>query len=67
MNTAVILWSLVFGSVGFGYFLYGKKQSNVIAKYTGITLMIFPYFVQEIIWIVLTGCILLAVPKFVKL
>lgn len=67
MNTAVILWSLVFGSVGFGYFLYGKKQSNVIAKYTGITLMIFPYFVQETTWIVLTGCILLAVPKFVKL
>ena len=29
-NTAVLLWGLLFGSIGFGFFLYGKRQKTVV-------------------------------------
>ena len=46
--------SLVFGVIGFAAFMYGKKHAVPVPMVTGITLMIFPYFVSEpwIIWAV---------------
>jgi len=35
MDTASLLWGLLFSSIGFGYFLYGKKQSSAT-----------PYFIR---------------------
>jgi len=62
-----MLWGLLFGSIGFGYFIYGKKQSHVVAKYTGIVLMVYPYFITNNVALVFVGIILLLLPKFVKL
>lgn len=67
MDMTTILWSVFFGSIGFGYFIYGKKQSHGIAKYTGITLMIYPYLIQNTTTLVIVGFMLLLVPKFLKL
>tara|TARA_R110000868_G_scaffold120477_2_gene319729 strand:- start:19581 stop:19784 length:204 start_codon:yes stop_codon:yes gene_type:complete len=67
MDTTVILWSLLFGSIGLGYFIYGKKQSHAVAKYSGIALMIYPYFVYNSTLLVIVGIILLLLPKFVKI
>ena len=66
MSTAVILWSLIFGSIGLGYFVYGKKQSNVVVRYTGVALMVYPYFIQDTVALPLVGVCLLLLPKFVK-
>jgi len=62
-----MLWGLLFGSIGFGYFIYGKKQSHPVAKYTGIVLMIYPYFITDNVALVIVGVILLLLPKFVKI
>jgi len=67
MDTATLLWGLLFGSIGFGYFMYGKKQSNTVARYSGIALMIFPYFISNTLMLVVVGVLLLLLPKFVKL
>lgn len=61
-DTAIIVWSLLFGSMGFGYFIYGRKQAHMVAKYTGIALIVFPYFVPSVYLLVLIGVILLALP-----
>lgn len=39
--------SLLVSSVGFGLFLYGKKQVRPPQLVTGLTLMIYPYFVAD--------------------
>jgi len=67
MDTATILWSLLFGSIGFGYFIYGKKQSHTVARYTGIALMIYPYFIPNNTALIIVGFMLLLLPKFVKI
>ncbi|WP_193163004.1 hypothetical protein [Microbulbifer hainanensis] len=67
MNTANLLWGLVFGSIGLGYFLYGKRQSNVAARLAGIGLMIYPYFFESSQALVLVGLGLMLLPKFVDI
>jgi hypothetical protein len=66
-STATILWALVFGSVGLGYFIYGRKQANVVVRYTGIALMVFPYFVSNVYALVAIGVVLLVLPHFIKI
>jgi hypothetical protein len=67
VSTASLLWGLLFGSVGLGYFLYGKKQKAVVPLVCGLTLMIFPYFIGNAILLVAIGAALTAVPYFLRL
>jgi hypothetical protein len=67
LNAAWLLWGLLFGSVGLGFFLYGKKQRIVVPLVCGLALMVFPYFVSNTILLVAIGIVLIAIPYFVRL
>ncbi len=67
MNTSLLLWGLLFGSVGLGYFTYGRKQRAVVPLACGLALMVVPYFVGTAWVLVLLGVVLVAVPYFVRL
>jgi hypothetical protein len=62
MGESTIWWGLLFGTLGIGYFVYGKRQRMVMALTSGIALMVFPYFVSNALLIVLIGALLLALP-----
>ena len=66
-NTAQLLWGLLFSSVGIGFFIYGRKQRQVVPLICGLCLMIFPYFVTSTLGLVATGAVLMAAPYFVRL
>ena len=66
-STSQLIWAMVFGSIGFGYFIYGKKQKAVVPLISGIALLIFPYFVSNLYLLVIVGMGLVAVPYFVKI
>ncbi len=57
---------VVFGAVGTGYFVYGKKQGNLWALLSGIGLCIFPYFVADFFLQLAVGTVLLALPFLVR-
>lgn len=63
---ATLLWGVIFGSVGMGYIVYGRKQSNGVALVSGIVLCVFPYFVSNWILLVAAGVLLMSVPFLVK-
>lgn len=67
MNEAWLLWGLLFGSFGLGYFVYGRKQKAVVPLVCGIALMVFPYFVTSTLLLVSIGGALLALPYFLKI
>lgn len=67
MNASTLWWGLLFGSIGLGFFLYGKKQRAVVPLFCGVGLMVFPYFVTGTAWLVVIGFTLMAVPYFVKI
>jgi hypothetical protein len=66
-STEVLLWSVLFGSIGIGYFTYGKKQRHKVASIAGIGLMLFPYFFTSTLLIVIVGVALMSLPYFIKL
>ena len=66
-STAVLLWGLLFGSIGFGFFIYGKKQKSVVPLITGIALCVVPYFIANVYAIVIVGVILMAIPFIVRI
>jgi hypothetical protein len=66
MNTSLLLWGLLFGSIGLGYFVYGKRQRVVMPLACGLALMAFPYFVSNTVLLVAIGLALMALPYFFR-
>jgi hypothetical protein len=58
---------LFFGSIGLGFFIYGRKQRAVVPLLCGLALMVFPYFVSNVMLLVGIGVVLVAIPYFLRL
>lgn len=61
-----LLLGVVFGSVGMGFFIYGKKQGTIVPLLCGLTLMVLPYFISSTLLLFVVGAVLVAVPYFVR-
>jgi hypothetical protein len=66
-NIPTLMWGIIFGSIGLGFFVYGKKQKVIIAILSGIGLMVFPYFISNIYIMILSGIVLVALPYFIRI
>jgi hypothetical protein len=51
--------SLIWGSIGFGYFIYGKKQQSLPAMVGGIVMIVVSYFVGSALAMSLIGILLM--------
>lgn len=65
-STAQIVWGIIFGSIGLGFFIYGKKQQVAMPMICGLGLMVYPYFVSNTLLLVLLGLMLCALPYFIR-
>lgn len=61
-----LMMGVLFGSIGLGFFVYGKKQKAVIPFVSGIGLMALPYFISNIYILILVCIGLIILPYFVK-
>jgi len=66
-NTSLLIWGMVFGIIGIGFFSYGKKQKAVVPLLSGVGLFIVPYFVSNVILLILIGIFLIILPYFVRI
>jgi hypothetical protein len=66
MDTSLLVFGLIFGSVGFGFFLYGKQQKVVAPLVCGLALMVVPYFISNVIALCVVGIALCAVPYYFR-
>ena len=66
-TTSQILWGVLFGGIGLGFFTYGRKQKAIVPLFTGIALFMLPYFIANVFMLVSAGVILMAIPYFVRL
>jgi len=67
VNEAALLWGVLFGSIGLGYFLYGRKQKSPMPFICGLLLMGYSYFLDSTLAIVVIGVVLIAIPYFIRL
>lgn len=61
-STSAFVTSLITGSIGYVYFIYGKRRQRPLFMGCGILLSIFPFLVDSVPISVLVGVILTAVP-----
>jgi len=61
-----LAFSVLFGTIGAGYFIYGKRQQRLIPLIAGIGLCAFPYFIPNSYAMVIVGAILTAAPWFLR-
>jgi len=66
MGTTLMV-AVLFSSIGAGYFVYGKKQRQVVPLLTGLALCVYPYFLSNGYAIVVVGILLTAVPWLIRL
>ena len=66
INPSAIAWGIIFGSIGLGFFIYGKKQGLFIPLLSGLGLMIIPYFIANIFILIVIGLVLVALPYFYR-
>jgi len=67
MNPNSIFVGMLTGAVGTGYLVYGKKQTKLVPAVCGILLMIYPYFTDNIWWLLIIGVVLIAAPWVIKI
>jgi hypothetical protein len=63
---AWLLWGLLFGSIGLGFAMYGRKQKAPVPLVCGLALMVFPYFVSNTLLLIGIGIALCAIPYFLR-
>jgi len=61
-SAPAIILSIIFGIIGTGYFIYGRKQSKMVPLLVGIALGVYPYFVSNIVMMLLIGLCLIFLP-----
>ena len=57
-SLAGLIGGMIFGSIGFIAFIYGKKMSEFKPMLMGILLMLYPYFVRNTVALYMTGVVL---------
>ena len=54
-SAGTLVASLIWGSVGMGFLIYGKKQTSAPALFGGMALVAISYFVASPIWMSLAA------------
>jgi len=56
--------SMIFGVIGMGYMMYGKRTSRIVPLAAGMLLCVFPYVVTNLYAMIAVGVALSVGPFF---
>ena len=66
MTVSLLMWGVLFGAIGLGFFVYGKKQGALAPLVCGLGLMVVPYFIDNTFALVAVGVVLVAAPFLIR-
>jgi len=66
MDAGYLFAALIWGSVGMGFFIYGKKQKSPVPLACGMILMGASYFARTTMSLSIFGCAVIAVIYILK-
>jgi hypothetical protein len=67
METTDIFLALIFGCIGFGYFMYARRTRNLVARYCGIAMILYPYLASSTLEMLAVSVGLMLVPRFIEI
>ena len=66
MDTNSLLLSFLFGTIGMGMFMYGKRAARLVPLGAGLALMLVPYFIPNLVLMAVVCCLLTATPWLLR-
>jgi hypothetical protein len=66
MDMNSLMLSLLFGMIGTGMFMYGKKAGRMVPLGAGLALMVVPMFISNLVVMVLVCAGLTASPWIIR-
>ena len=66
-SSSILIWGVLFGAIGLGFFTYGKRQKAVVPLSVGVALFVIPYVMPNVWSLVIVGIVLVAIPYFVRI
>ena len=63
---SLLFIGVLFGSIGLGFFIYGKRQKSPVPLICGLLLMVVPYFISSTLLLFAVGAVLVVAPYFIK-
>ena len=65
-NATTLILSTLFGAIGLGYFVYGKRSGALVPLVCGVLLMSVPYFIFNSMALVAVCTTIAVVPYFFR-
>jgi hypothetical protein len=62
MDMTSLMLSMLFGTIGCGFLMYGKKAGEILPMGVGVALMVCPYFIANVVAMALVCGVLTATP-----
>ena len=62
MDATSLMLAIVFGSIGMGLFIYGKRQQRPVHLFAGLLLMVCPYVLPSPLAMTGAAVVLIATP-----
>ena len=66
LNAHYLVASLIWGSVGLGFFIYGKKQQSMVPLFGGLLIIGISYFIDSALYMSLAAIALLSAVYWLK-
>ena len=66
MDSTNVMLSFLFGLIGMGMFMYGRKAARLVPMFVGAALMAVPCFIPNAAILLLVCSCLTAVPWFLR-
>ena len=61
-SSAILMLGVLFGSIGLGLLVYGKKRKRIAALCCGIGLMICSYFIPNV-YLLVPACVVMTMGR----
>jgi hypothetical protein len=55
MSVSTMIFGVIFGSLGMGYIVYGRKQKKGLPLLAGFILCVLPFFISNIFFLLIAG------------
>jgi hypothetical protein len=66
MDSNQIMISLLFGLIGAGMFMFGKKSGRLVPLCSGLGLMVIPYMIPNPLILLVVCCAITAIPWMLR-
>lgn len=66
MDATSLMLSLLFGTAGIGYLMYGKKAGVVLPMIAGLGLILLPYFISNVAVMSVVCIVLMVIPFLLR-